>query len=87
MHIEGWDLDMHRTQISLEPEQYRRLGEEARLRGISLAALIRNLIDEHLGRQRPPEQDPLDDLIGIGQGSGAPVGREHNRHLYDERDA
>lgn len=77
---------MHRTQISLEPEQYRQLGEEARLRGISLAALIRNLIDEHLGRQRP-EQDPRDDLIGIGQGSGEPVGREHNRHLYGGRNA
>ena len=73
---------MHRTQISLEREQYRRLGEEARLRRISLAALIRSLIDEHLGRSQPPEQDPLDGLVGIGEGTGEPVGREHDRYLY-----
>ena len=77
---------MHRTQISLEPEQYRQLGDEARRRGVSLAALIRSLIDDHLRRQQPPEQDPLDGLIGIGAGSGEAVGREHDRHLYGHRD-
>jgi hypothetical protein len=78
---------MHRTQVSLEPEQYRRLGDEARRRGISLAALIRGLIDEHLDRDQPPADDPLDALIGIGEGSGEPVGRDHDRHLYGSGDA
>jgi hypothetical protein len=78
---------MHRTQVSLEPEQYRRLGDEARRRGISLAALIRGLIDEHLDRGQPPADDPLDALIGIGEGSGEPVGRDHDRHLYGSGDA
>jgi hypothetical protein len=78
---------MHRTQISLEPEQYRRLGDEARSRGTSLAALIRSLIDEHLGRSQPPEGDPLEGLVGIGEGTGEAVGREHDRHLYGARDA
>lgn len=78
---------MHRTQISLEPEQYRRLGDEARQRGISLAALIRGLVDEHLGRNQQPAEDPLEGLIGIGEGTGEPVGREHNRHLYESGDA
>jgi len=73
---------MLRTQISLEPEQHRLLGEEARRRGISLAALIRGLIDEHLRAGRSPSEDPLDALVGIGNGGGAPIGREHNRHLY-----
>jgi len=74
---------MLRTQISLEPEQHRLLGEEARRRGISLAALIRGLIDEHLRSRGPsPSEDPLDALVGIGKGGGAPIGREHNRHLY-----
>lgn len=77
---------MHRTQISLEPEQYRRLGDEARQRSISLAALIRGLIDEHLDRS-PTAEDPLAGLIGIGEGSGEPVGREHDRHLYGAGDA
>lgn len=73
---------MHRTQISLEQEQYRRLGEEARRRGISLSALIRRLVDEHLGRGGRPEDDPVAAVAGIGTGSGEPVGREHNRYLY-----
>ena len=76
---------MHRTQISLEPEQYRRLGDEARRRGVSLAALIRSLIDEHLGRDTAPVPDPLDELFGIGRGDGEAIGREHNRFLYSAR--
>jgi hypothetical protein len=78
---------MHRTQISLEPEQYRRLGDEARRRGISLAALIRGLIDDHLGRGQQPDDDPLEGLVGIGEGTGEAVGREHDRHLYGPGDA
>jgi hypothetical protein len=78
---------MHRTQISLEPEQHRQLGDEARQRGMSLAALIRSLIDDHLSRKPPPEPDPLEGLVGIGEGSGEPVGRNHDRHLYGPRDA
>lgn len=77
---------MHRTQISLEPEQYRRLGDEARRRGISLAALIRDLIDNHLGRSRESEDDPLEGLVGIAEGTGEAVGREHDRHLYGSID-
>ncbi len=78
---------MHRTQISLEPEQYRRLGEEARRQGVSLAALIRRLVDEHFARSGSPEPDPLETIIGIGEGSGEPVGRDHNRHLYGKETA
>ena len=77
---------MHRTQISLEHEQYRLLGAEARRQGISLSALIRRLVDEFFGSERPPEQDPLEAVIGIGSGTGEAVGREHNRYLYGRVD-
>ena len=77
---------MHRTQISLDHEQYRRLGEEASRRGISLSALVRSLIDEHLVAAEPPTEDPLDAVVGIGRGTGDPVGREHDRFLYGEQD-
>lgn len=77
---------MHRTQISLESEQYHRLGEEAQRRGLSLSALIRSLIDEHFGKQGTIEQDPLDAIVGIGRGNGEAVGREHNRYLYGQDD-
>ena len=73
---------MHRTQISLEHEQYRRLGDEARRRGISLSALIRRLVDEHFGAGTTSASDPLEAIEGIGSGTGEPVGREHNRYLY-----
>lgn len=78
---------MHRTQISLEPEQYRLLGEEARRRGLSLAGLIRNLVDDYFEHKKPMPEDPLDALVGIGKGNGEPIGREHNRHLYGEPDS
>jgi len=78
---------MQRTQVSLEPEQHRRLGAEARQQGISLSALIRRLVDEHFGKlssSRPaPDQEPLEAIIGIARGSGEPAGRDHNHYLYD----
>jgi len=49
---------------------------------MSLAALIRSLIDEHLEAHEPSLEDPLDSITGIGRGGGAPIGRDHNRHLY-----
>lgn len=77
---------MHRTQISLEQEQYRLLGIEATRLGISLSALIRNLVDEHFQTGGGPLEDPLDAVTGIGSGTGDPVGREHNRYLYGSSD-
>ena len=77
---------MHRTQISLEHEQYRQLGTEARRQGISLSALIRRLVDDYFKIGKVPDQDPLEAVTGIGSGTGAPVGREHNRYLYGGSD-
>jgi hypothetical protein len=54
---------------------------------MSLAALIRHLIDEHLRANEPSPEDPLDSITGIGQGGGAPIGREHDRHLYGKERA
>jgi hypothetical protein len=72
---------MHRIQVSLKPEQYEQLVAEARRLKISLSALIRRLVDAHLGAS-PDEEYPLAAVTGIAQGSGEPVGREHNRYLY-----
>ena len=77
---------MHRTQISLEHEQYQLLGAEARRRGTSLSALIRSLVAEHFASDKAPEQNPLEAVIGIGSGTGESVGREHNRYLYGRVD-
>jgi metal-responsive CopG/Arc/MetJ family transcriptional regulator len=75
---------MHRTQISLKDDQYANLMQEAQRRGISLSELIRRLADEFLDNQATTES-ALDRLAGIGQGSGEPVGRDHNRYLYADK--
>ena len=72
---------MHRTQISLESTHYEWLLAESRRRGVSLSALIREMVAERSaakGRRR----DPLAAITGIATGNGEPVGREHNRFLY-----
>jgi len=80
---------MHRTQISLEREQYDLLAAEAQRRGVSLAAVIRDLITGKLGKSLRPRggTDPLAGITGIGAGTGDPVGRNHNRFLYGRKRA
>ena len=78
---------MHRTQISLEKDQYDLLTREARRRGLSLSALLRQLIGERYqkapARRRPA--DPLRAITGIASGTGEAVGRKHNKFLYGSR--
>jgi len=78
---------MHRTQISLETEQYDLLVREARRRGISLAAVVRALITEQLqGRARASSKTHrLAAIKGLGAGDGQPVGRYHNAFLYGHK--
>ena len=47
-------MTLQRTQIYLDPEQHRRLIEEAALRGVSLAALLREVVGKHLERRGAP---------------------------------
>ncbi len=72
---------MHRTQISLEEQQYHFLTQESRRRGVSLSELIRQLVTEQMQR-RPADDTPLDKLAGMAEGPGEPIGREHDRFLY-----
>jgi len=76
---------MHRTQISLEHEQYQALVRESRKRRMSLSAIIRELVEKGLSSS-DNSANPLDRLAGIAEGTGDTVGREHNRFLYDKRD-
>ncbi|MFB6272522.1 MAG: hypothetical protein ABEL51_06475 [Salinibacter sp.] len=74
---------LHRTQILLEETQYRRLRRHAREEGLSLFALLRQILDEHfaeVGGDRPR----LQDLAGMGDDPEIP-GRDHDRVLYDPR--
>ena len=60
---------MHRLQISLPEWQYRFLREQASRTGQSIAGFIRELIEQEAETvQRPVEEDPIWEVVGIGQG-------------------
>ena len=57
-----------RTQVYLDAEEHKRLSDEAHARGISLAALIRELTQRgRVGEQAPPygEGKSWEYLIGL----------------------
>ena len=76
---------MHRTQVYLDEGHYQLLRARAKRQGKSLAAIIREIIDEHLntGKQRA-QGDPLSEVIGIGEGDGAAVAENYEDYLYGE---
>lgn len=80
---------MHRTQISLEKEQYELLMREARRRGVSLSALLRELVGTRYRKRKSARAgaDPLARITGLGSGSGEAVGRRHNQFLYGRKRA
>jgi ribbon-helix-helix CopG family protein len=81
---------MHRTQISLEKEQYELLTREARRRGVSLAALLRELVRARYPRRKSSARsqvEALEKMTALGAGSGDAVGRKHNQFLYDRKRA
>jgi hypothetical protein len=70
-------MTFQRTQIYLDPEQHRRLSEEAAARGVSLAALLRDMVGKHLDSRGAPaghksfdaitaivDRDAPSDLVG-----------------------
>jgi hypothetical protein len=62
-----------RTQIYLDPEKHAKLIAEARERGISLAALLREVVDEHVSEKAPRyDERSWDALIGIVDDDGPP---------------
>lgn len=63
-----------RTQVYLDPEEHRRLVKEARERGLSLAALIREIVSEHVReRTAPYETKGFDAIIGIAGDDKGPT--------------
>ena len=74
---------MHRTQIYLEDGQYEMLRARARREGTSLAAVIRKILDDHLGGDRGREEaDDFGAVIGIGKGDGSRVAESYEDYLY-----
>ncbi len=76
---------MKRTQVQLDEATYQVLRRKAFERGISLAALIREVLREHLGTG-PARRRRVEDFTFIGSGrsddgSLAPVSERHDEAL------
>lgn len=78
---------MHRSQVMLEDEHYRFLVDEAKRRGKSISALLREWIDQRMHRQqqRPLDQDPLWDMVGIARGGKGKISEDHDRYVINKR--
>jgi hypothetical protein len=68
---------MVRTQLMLEEGQHRRLKRLAQVRGKSLSAVLREILDEQFGM----ETADISGLAGMVNDSPA-VAREHDRWVY-----
>jgi hypothetical protein len=77
---------VHRTQIYLQRSQYEILRARARKEGKSMAAVIREILDEHFcGKASTARRDPLHRVIGIGEGDGSAVAENSEDFLYGEK--
>jgi hypothetical protein len=74
-----------RLQILISQEQRRRLETEARRRGTSVAALIREAVDLHIGPTARSER--TDALAGIGAMHGRYLSPEELERLVREDQA
>jgi hypothetical protein len=79
---------MIRTQVSLTEEQMLRLRREARRRHVSLAAVVRDAVDQVVPNEDSRRIDRLSALLEVAgtaaSGSGD-VARGHDEVLADER--
>jgi len=79
---------MIRTQISLTENQMRRLRLEARRRHVSLAAIVRDAVDQVVPEEDARRRARIDVLLAAAgstaSGSGT-VARDHDAILGDDR--
>lgn len=75
---------MHRTQISLEDDQYAFLAGEARKADISIAEWLRRMIAARM-REQSQAEDLLEALVGIAEGDGRAAGRDHDHYLHGSK--
>ena len=78
---------MERTQISLTTEQAERLRRVARKRHSSMAALIREAVEQYVPDEETPTRDERWDramvAVGAFESDGSNVAVEHDRYLTE----
>ncbi|NJN96458.1 MAG: hypothetical protein HC875_21305 [Anaerolineales bacterium] len=79
---------MQRLQISLDENQYEFLRSEAFITGQSMAALLRDLLDEVIQKRQDEilRDDPIWQAIGVAEEIEGPtdVSANVDRYLYGE---
>ena len=75
-----------RTILSLERAQLRELKARARVKGVSLAELMRGLVAECLAADRPQAPVPIstfERIVALGSSGRADVADRHDALLAD----
>ncbi|MBN1994022.1 MAG: hypothetical protein JW953_15080 [Anaerolineae bacterium] len=79
---------MHRLQISLTKTQYEFLRSESFVSQKSMAAVLRDLLDEAIQARQQDilNNDPIWEVIGVGQEIAGPtdVSANVDKYLYGE---
>lgn len=78
---------MVRRQIQLTDQQDAAVRRAALERGLSIAAVIRELVEESLGRETAGRRTAALAVIGAHASGLGDVAGEHDRHLADVLDA
>ena len=81
--ISRYHRDMVRTQIQLTDEQARALRRAASDRGISMAAVIRELVDDALAFEQQARVGRALGALGRFRSGVSHVSAEHDRELED----
>ena len=69
-------------QIYLRQDQMTALRQIAEKRGVSIAELVREGVD-HLLVSLPVEDDPLLDIVGLGDSGLGDMAEKHDEYLAD----
>jgi len=80
-------MGLVRTQVQFDEEQHRKLKEEAFQRGISVSALLREIVDGRFA-PRPRRKRELRKLwafIGSGRSDASDVSIHHDNYLSGQR--
>jgi hypothetical protein len=79
---------MIRTQISLTDEQMGRLRREARRRHVSLAAVVRDAVDQVVPDEDAQRRERVDTLLATAGSAASGTGlvaRDHDAELAGDR--
>lgn len=74
---------MVRRQIQLTEEQDQAVRREALARGLSIAAVIRTLVDESLRQETASRRLAAAGVIGAHESGLHDVASQHDRHLAE----